>query len=401
MYVMVVDGFYPQDIRVRKEAESIVATGIPVFVIARWKKGLSRKESYNGVQIVRIGINYSHFVKGIHDILFSLFFIDFVFYFGLRKFIKMNSIKLLHVHDLPLVKTTKRLLGEKGQVILDMHENYPEMLEELTLSKKGIIKSLKDMLFFSVKHWKKYEKRVIHIPTHIIAVVDEMKEKLIREYLIPPERITIVSNLEKLDFASITETDEFEFKECTFYIAYVGGISPVRGLETVIEAISNFKKKNKKVEFILVGSGNQSYLTSLSNLAGDLNCSEQVHFLGQKPFSKINYFIENANVNIIPHIKNEHTDNTIPHKLFQIMMQKAPLLVSNCKPMERIVKNHDAGFVFQASNSLDLVEKIIEMESTPQLVVKRVQNAFQAVKEDLNWEKESLKLIELIKNQHG
>ena len=69
--------------------------------------------------------------------------------------------------------------------------------------------------------------------------------------------------------------------------------------------------------------------------------------------------------------------------------------------MERIVKNHDAGFVFQASNSLDLVEKIIEMESTPQLVEKRVQNAFQAVKEDLNWEKESLKLIELIKNQHG
>jgi glycosyltransferase involved in cell wall biosynthesis len=83
------------------------------------------------------------------------------------------------------------------------------------------------------------------------------------------------------------------------------------------------------------------------------------------------------------------------------MMQKAPLLVSNCKPMERIVKNYEAGFVFQASNSLDLVEKIIEMESSPELVEKHMKNAFQAVKEDLNWEKESQKLIQLIKKQHG
>ncbi|MFM7637663.1 MAG: glycosyltransferase family 4 protein, partial [Crocinitomicaceae bacterium] len=355
----------------------------------------------NGVEIVRIGINYSHFVKGIHDILFSIFFIDFVFYFGLKKFIKRNSVTLLHVHDLPLIKTAKQLLGKDGQVILDMHENYPEMLEELTLSKKGFLKSLKDKLFFSVKHWKKFEKNIIQIPTHIIAVVDEMKVKLIKEYSLNPEKITVISNFEKLDFAGITETDVFVFKKDTFYIAYVGGISPVRGLETVIEAISIFKKRNKKVEFILVGSGNQSYLISLMNLASQSECSDQVHFLGQKPFSKINYFIENASVNIIPHIKNEHTDNTIPHKLFQIMMQKAPLLVSNCKPMERIVKYQEAGFVFEASNPLDLVEKIMEIESSPALVEKHIQNAFQAVKEDLNWDKESQKLIELIKKQHG
>ena len=69
MHVMVVDGFYPQDIRVRKEAESLASAGISVCVIARWKKGLTRKETINGVNIVRIGINYSHFVKGIHVFL--------------------------------------------------------------------------------------------------------------------------------------------------------------------------------------------------------------------------------------------------------------------------------------------------------------------------------------------
>jgi glycosyltransferase involved in cell wall biosynthesis len=140
---------------------------------------------------------------------------------------------------------------------------------------------------------------------------------------------------------------------------------------------------------------------SLMNISVNLACSDQVHFLGQKPFTKINYYIENANVNIIPHIKNEHTDNTIPHKLFQIMMQKAPLLVSNCKPMERIVKNHEAGFVFQASNSTDLVEKILEMQSNHAIVTSRVENAYRAVNDNLNWEIESQKLIQLINKYNG
>jgi glycosyltransferase involved in cell wall biosynthesis len=398
---MVVDGFYPQDIRVRKEAESLASAGISVCVIARWKKGLTRKETINGVEINRIGINYSHFVKGFHDILYSLFFIDFVFYFGLKRFIQQNNVKILHVHDLPLVKTAEMLLGKEGKVILDMHENYPEMLEELTLSKKGFMKSMKDRLFFNFKHWKKFEKKIISIPDHIIAVVDEMKEKLIREYSINSEKITVISNFEKLDFATTTETDEIEFKKDTFYIVYVGGISPVRGLETVIEAISLFKKRNEKVEFILVGSGNQTYLASLIERSKILGCSDKVHFLGQKPFTKINYYIDNANVNIIPHIKNEHTDHTIPHKLFQIMMQKAPLLVSNCKPMERIVKGYVAGFVFQASDPMNLVEKIKEMQSSPQVVAQCFENAFRAVNEELNWDNESQKLIKLISKYHG
>lgn len=401
MYVMVLDGFYPQDIRVRKEAESLAAAGIRVCIIARWQKGLARKETNKGVDIVRIGVNYSHFVKGIHDVLFSLFFIDFVFYFGLKKYIKINSVTVLHVHDLPLVKTAKMLLGKEGKVILDMHENYPEMLEELTLSKKGFLKTFKDQLFFNFKHWKKFEKKNISKPDHIIAVVDEMKEKLIREYKIDSEKISVISNYEKLNFAQNSQTDEFVFKNDVFYVVYVGGISPVRGLETVIEAISLFKKRNEKVEFILVGSGNQIYLSSLKELSKKLGCSDKVHFLGQKPFSQINYYIENASVNIIPHIKNEHTNNTIPHKLFQIMMQKAPLLVSNCRPMERIVTNHKAGFLFEASNSSDLVEKIHEIRTSMSEVNRRVENAFQAVNELLNWEHESKKLIQLISKYHG
>ena len=81
-----------------------------------------------------------------------------------------------------------------------MHENYPEMLLALKMTPKSLIKVMKDRLFLVPKRWKKYESKAIHLPNHIIAVVDEMKEKIIREYKIPSEKISVISNYEKLNF---------------------------------------------------------------------------------------------------------------------------------------------------------------------------------------------------------
>jgi glycosyltransferase involved in cell wall biosynthesis len=400
-YTMLLDGSYPQDIRVRKEAESIAAAGIPIQILTRWKIGEKRCETFNGVAILRLGNNYSHARKGINDIITAIFFTDFPFKKELKKILKQESISILHVHDLPLIKTVLTLKTKDLKVVLDLHENYPEMLEELKFSSKGFFKTLKDKLFFNVERWKKYEKKYIHKSDHIIAVIDEMKEKLIREYTISSDKITVISNYEKLDFANHSEPDDFIFKNEVFYIAYVGGISAVRGLETVIQAISIFKEQNKKVEFIIVGNGNSTYVNSLKQLAIILDCAERIHFLGHKPFKKINYYIENVNVNVIPHIKNDHTDNTIPHKLFQIMTQKSPLLVSNCNPMKRILMNNNAGFIFESSNPTDFKAAIENMMNNNTEVKKRVLNAYQLISEHLNWEKEAQTLVKLINKLNG
>ncbi len=396
MYTMILDGSYPQDIRVRKEAESMAAAGIALRIITRWKKGEQRHEVINGVEVYRIGRHYSHQVKGINDMVTALFFVDLLFYFGLKRFFKDHKASTLHVHDLALIKTV--LLMRKDQkVILDMHENYPEMLEELRFSTKGFLKELKDRIFFSYKRWKKYEARWIRKPDHIIAVVDEMKEKLIREYGISHERITVVSNYEKLDFTAQSEPDDFIFEKDTFYLGYVGGISPVRGLETIIDAVKLLRDGGEKVAFVIVGGGNTAYVNSLKERAMHTGYPESFAFQGYRNFKKINYYISNVQINVIPHIKNEHTDHTIPHKLFQIMLQKAPLLVSSCKPMMRILGEHNAGFVFEADNVRSCADLIRYIADHPEEVKMKVENAFNLAQNEYNWDLDSQKLIELSK----
>ena len=65
-----------------------------------------------------------------------------------------------------------------------------------------------------------------------------------------------------------------------------------------------------------------------------------------------------ADVNLIPHNRNGHTDNTIPHKLYQGMMVGKPVLVSDAPPLKRVVEKLNSGLVFEGGNSKDFANKV-------------------------------------------
>ncbi len=103
-----------------------------------------------------------------------------------------------------------------------------------------------------------------------------------------------------------------------------------------------------------------------------------------------------STINIIPHNADEHTNNTIPHKLFQIMMSKSLLLVSSCKPLKRVVEKYDAGLIFEAGNEKDFSDKVTEAFIHFEKVSYKTENAYNAVlKKGENWETESVKLVKL------
>ena len=109
--------------------------------------------------------------------------------------------------------------------------------------------------------------------------------------------------------------------------------------------------------------------------------------------------MQTTDINIIPHVANDHTDNTIPHKLFQIMMSKSLLLVSSCKPLKRIVEKYDAGVIFNANDSNDFAIKVISFFKNRDDYNYKIENGYNAVmNKSENWEVESKKLLYLYDN---
>ena len=115
-------------------------------------------------------------------------------------------------------------------------------------------------------------------------------------------------------------------------------------------------------------------------------------------FSLVNSFMKHSHVNIIPHHSTSHTDHTIPHKLFQIFLSEAPLLVSSCAPLQRIVLEENAGYVFEASNSSSFAEQIIEMHKNPEQVSLKCSNGLKAVENGYHWDTDGARLVQLYKD---
>ena len=123
---------------------------------------------------------------------------------------------------------------------------------------------------------------------------------------------------------------------------------------------------------------------------------KNVHFLGYQPFSKFYSYMHLAAVNVIPHQSNGHTDNTVPHKLFQGMMAAKPLLVSSSAPLKRLVNQHQAGLVFSAGNPKDFADKALALYKNNELQNQLGENGRKASMDgQLNWETTQRALIQL------
>ncbi|MBT4779004.1 MAG: glycosyltransferase family 4 protein [Polaribacter sp.] len=396
---MIVDGSYPNDIRVRKEAEALAENGRKVIVVCPRKRNDKSKETFNDVEVYRIGKNYTTIKKGIYDSIESVFDFNPFFYFGLKKVFKAYTIDYLHVHDLPLAGTGLLFKSKvKKKVYLDLHENFPESLKTWFVWRRSLIIKIKNALLMNPKRWSKKEKKYCLKYDKVICVVEEMKEKLIAKFGIEKEKLVVVSNHEKKDFAENFNKEIVQdiINTSDFSITYIGGFGPHRGLQTAISAMPEIVKVIPNAKLFLVGKGSSDVETKLKEIAATNKAEKYVNFVGYRPFTEVATIMQKSSLNIIPHVSNDHTDNTIPHKLFQIMMSKSLLLVSSCKPLERIVSKFDAGIVFKANNVLDFVQKVLDIYKHSKAYQYKIDNAYNAVmNEGENWEHESLKLIKL------
>jgi glycosyltransferase involved in cell wall biosynthesis len=228
----------------------------------------------------------------------------------------------------------------------------------------------------------------------IITVIDEAVERYIA-LGVPPEKITVVPNYVNLEEFLPEKFDESilsKFKE-DFKLVYTGGFDTHRGLETLLEAAAILKSRIENLKVLLVGSG--SNYDSLRELSQKLELDKVVSFEGWQPVEKLPSYIAASDIGIIPHLKTVHTDNTIPHKLFQYMFLEKPVIATDCAPLVRIIKESNAGLIYPSGNAQALAERIYELYTKPSLREEMGLNGKNAVLQKYNWEKAAGNLIRL------
>jgi len=381
---------YPPDRRVEREAASLIEAGHEVYLMARRGPGQAKEETVNGVHVIRVPLWFQR-QKAMADALY--FFVQrYTILFHILRACRRHRIEALHVHDLPYALATT-LAGRirKIPVIFDMHEHYVQMLHDSFKARRYHKFRPFSAPLLRMLAWE--ERYACRRARTVIVVAEEHKDRVCGLGA-KRELIMEITNTEEPDSFLSFPIDEDLVKRYRhgFVILYIGGFSPVRGLETLIEAMPAVLKAVLQARLLLVGDGcNREELEELTERLG---LTEQVTFAGFAPFEKVPTYMYLSDVCVIPHIATPHVNTTMPNKIFHQMLMGRASVVSSIPPLVRVVEDARCGLIFEERNAASLAEKIIALKD-PALRERLGENGRRAVLEKYNWRQTVRPLLEL------
>jgi len=307
-------------------------------------------------------------------------------FFRLFKFLNLsiNLIKesfkydILHIHEislLPLAVLIKKLNGIK--IVYDCHE-YETETHHLRGKKKSLFKFI--------------ERKFITHVDETIVVSNSISNEYKRLYNI--DRISTVHNTPYYEEYKKSNRfrEEFDIKDDIKIYIYQGGLSEGRGIEKYIEIFKILK--DHKCCLILMGYGPME-----DEIKQIVQESENIYFQEAVSISEIQSYTSSADYGL------NVTDNTclsryyaLPNKLFEYIMARVPVIVSNDYERGSFVRNNNLGFIVD-DTSIETIQKMI-LKSLEYDKSSFFEN-LDKIASEYNWERESKKLIQLYKKIKG
>lgn len=387
--LMVLDKKFPTDLRVEKEALSLIKAGhkVGLLSIGNYKK--SGIADHKGITIYCVAM--SKFMSNkMHGLAAMVPWMDrFIAKHVLRIFEK-ETYDAIHLHDLYLLGAATILKNKVNAFFIgDLHENYVDVLKDYKWSTK-----FPNRLLISHSKWARKEKEWLQFMDKIIVVNDGMKEKNVKKGVAASD-ITVVSNsIDPVIFDEFKIDQEIINRfEDYFVLVYVGGFVSNRGLEHVIKGMKLLKDDYQSIRLLLVGDG--GIRNELKELAKVNEVEEIVLFEGFQPQETIKSYLISSDIGLVPFKRTEQTDNSSSNKLYQYMYYGLPVLGTDCTSVKKLVEEENCGVIYEAEDHIQFSEEVKKLFEDRELVEKFSKNGKKSIDEKYSWSHEANKLVNL------
>lgn len=399
---MILEGEYPPDARVRKEAKALLASGHDVRVLTE-RAGEPRPSDGDGDVVSRRTVDGADVVvhtdagSRMEELRGTYRSVTAGTYPRWARRIRdriAGGADVLHVHDLRLARTALGV-AEGVPVVVDLHENFPEAVvqyrrrdtpvETLTSPTKVARRLLRPK-----RHWDERLAEALRSADHALAVVPEARERYL-EAGAAPDRVSVVSNTVDVEWFDNC-VDRFSPPETEgFVLTYTGTLSGEhRGVDTAIRALSVLRRSVPDATLRIVG-GRSKVKGRLEELAADLGVSDAIEFTGWVDERTIPGHIAAADVGLVPHRATPHTNTTVPHKLFQYMAGGIPVLATETTAVARVVRDAEAGVVVPPEDPDSLAQAALALEDE-ETARRFGENAREAVQTTYGWHRDAERL---------
>jgi len=182
-----------------------------------------------------------------------------------------------------------------------------------------------------------------------------------------------------------------------FVIFYVGYVSQLRGIGTVLKAVSLLRQKMEDVELRLVGWTKPQDEQWLHHEIKSLNLEDVVEYLGVQPSEKVWMYIEQSDVCIFPFERSEIA-YVIPVKIFEYLALKKPVIASDLEGVRLVIEDGFNGILVPPGNEEKWAEAFFRIAFDRSLRKKLIANSRDSVK-IFDWNIINGKIFQAIMNK--
>jgi glycosyltransferase involved in cell wall biosynthesis len=388
--LMLLDGEFPPDERVEKEAISLINEGNNVSILCLNYSNQATEESYKGIHIHRKKINRSIRNKLLGTYLITPFY-RIIWRRSILKLLAKFPADIIHIHDLPLSDIGVRFGKSRGlKVVCDQHEFYSNWIVNT-----AHYNTFTGTIVKSFSNWKRYEKTNLRKADLVITVEEPLRKIYISEVGINPEKIIVTPNTPSVSVFNRQQIDQdiIEKYRENFMIFYAGHLDILRGIDTVIESLPLLRDSIPGLKFVFAGQFTEKYYNPLKYIE-KLGVADLTEYLGWKPLSILPSYIAASDVCIhVPPAISLEVNSSVATKIYQYIVMWKPVIVGQARMMRQLVEDNRIGMSIKESDPQDLADKIKLLYTTPSLLKEYSENA-RKIAPKYTWEETSRSFTE-------
>lgn len=343
-----------------KECVSLTKHGYDVSLVVADGKGDEQK---NGVSIYDIGAPKSRWDR-MRNAPTRVF----------RKAIELDA-QIYHFHDPELISIGLKLKKMGKKVIFDVHEDTPKQI----LSKPYLHKSLRNLIS---KVFDTYEKWASKQLDAVVAATPFLRDKFLKF------GITVV-DINNYPLLSEFNIGEIDWSQKQNYVCYIGGLSRVRGILEIVEAMQYVQNNTR---LTIAGSYSEANLEQEVMQSIGWN---NVDSLGWQNRVGIQDILNGSVAGLVTLHPIINYLDALPVKMFEYMAAGIPVIASDIPLWKQIIDENQCGVCVNPFDSKEIAQAINSLVENPENAEKMGYNGQQAVLQKYNWSIEEQKLITL------
>lgn len=367
---------FPQDLRVRREANALHAAGYRVAVICPALKGQQSRETINGVRVFRYprppsGNGFLGYVWEYAYSMVASFLLSLVVFLG-------EGFDVVHAHNPPdtfvFIAALYKLFGKR--FVYDHHDLSPEMY-------RARFPGGGNPVVYRVLVW--LEKLSCRLADHVIVTNGSYKRIAMDRGRVPESRLTVVRNgIERSCLDGRIKPDRRLREMGKTIIGYVGVMGVQDGVDYLLRALHHLVYGLGRFDFhcVLIGGGDA--WEDLKAQARKLGLEGQVQFMGFIFGEELRRYLSAADICVDSAPSNPYSDRSTMFKIMEYMSLGKPIVAFDL-PEHRFTAQRAAVYV-PPNDERAFARALAElMDDAPRRVALGMFGS-RRIKTDLAWD---------------